>query len=177
MYTCELPRRGASVTAEDRVQALAGDVDEQGVTELDHSRPYASSRRPDRVVLVVDRNETNQLVTTRMLARLGYRAEVASSGRDALLAVTAFAYAAVLMDCQLPEMDGYETTRELRRSERTGSHLPVIAMSTAAADGDRDTCIEAGMDDFLAKPVRTDALAQVLDLWAPLEPAGDAART
>ena len=65
----------------------------------------------------------------------------------------------------------------MRRSERTGPRLPVIAMSTADAEGDRDTCIEAGMDDFLAKPFRTDALAQVLDLWAPLEPASDAART
>jgi hypothetical protein len=147
------------------------------VTESDHSRPGASFRPLDQVVLVVERNETNQLVTTRMLSRLGYRAEVASSGRDALLAVTAFAYAAVLMDCQMPEMDGCETTRELRRSERgTGRHLPVIAMSAADADGDREACTEAGMDGYLAKPFGTDALAQVLDRWAPFEPASGEAR-
>ena len=176
MYTYVLPRRTASVTAEDRVQARGCDVDDQGVRESDHSRPCASSGPGDHVVLVVERNETNQLVTTRMLGRLGYRAEVASSGRDALLAVTAFSYAAILIDCQMPEIDGYETTRELRRSERTGSRTPVIAMSTADTESDRDTCIEAGMDDYLAKPVRTEALAQVLDVWAPLEPASDSAR-
>lgn len=128
-------------------------------------------------MLVVDRNETNQLVTTRMLARLGYRAEIATSGRDALLAVTAFSYAAVLIDCQMPEIDGFETTRELRRSERgTDRHLPVIAMSTADAGADRESCFAAGMDHYLTKPVRTDALAPALDLWAPLEPASAAAR-
>jgi CheY-like chemotaxis protein len=128
-------------------------------------------------VLVVDRNDTNQLVTTRMLGRLGYRAEVTGSGRDALLAITAFGYAAVLMDCQMPEMDGYETTRELRRSEDgTGRHLPVIAMSTADAGADREACFEAGMDHYLSKPVRTDALAQALDLWTPLEPEAGTAR-
>jgi CheY-like chemotaxis protein len=122
-------------------------------------------------VLLVDDNDTSQLVATRMLAKLGYRADVAGSGRDALLAITAFNYAAVLMDCEMPEMDGYETTRRLRRAERgTGRHLPVIAMTAATAHGDREACLEAGMDASLTKPLRPQAIAETLQRFIASEP-------
>jgi two-component system, sensor histidine kinase and response regulator len=141
------------------------------VTESDPSRPRAHYPPLDPVVvLVVDSNEMGRLVATRMLNRLGYRSDVAGSGREALLAITAFTYAAVLVDCQLPEMDGYETTRELRLAERgTGRRLPVIGMSPAAVPGGREACIEAGMDDYVAKPVRRAAIAEVLQRWIPAE--------
>jgi two-component system, sensor histidine kinase and response regulator len=141
------------------------------VRESDPSRPCAPYPPLDPVVvLLVESNETSRLVTTRMLTRLGYRSDVAGSGREALLAITAFTYAAVLIDCQLPEMDGYETTRELRLAERgTGRHLPVIGMSPAAVPDAREACVEAGMDDYLAKPVRRAAIAEVLQRWIPAE--------
>ena len=141
--------------------------------ESDASRPRAPFPTLDPVVvLLVESSEVSRLVATRMLTRLGYRSDVAPNGREALLAMTAFTYAAVLMDCQMPEMDGYETTRELRRAERaTGRHVPVIGMSPAAMRGDRAACIEAGMDDYLTKPVRPAAIAEALRRWIPTEPS------
>jgi len=118
------------------------------------------------VVLLVEDNTMNQLVATRMLAKLGYRTDVASNGREAIDAITVGDYDAVLMDCQMPEMDGYEATRQLRRAEAgTGRHLPVIAMTAAAMAGDRETCLDAGMDDYITKPVSVDAISNVLDRW------------
>jgi CheY-like chemotaxis protein/HPt (histidine-containing phosphotransfer) domain-containing protein len=118
------------------------------------------------VVLLVEDNTTNQLVATRMLKKLGYRADSAANGREALDAIAAGAYDAVLMDCQMPEMDGYEATRQLRRLEQTtGGHLPVIAMTAAAMAGDREACLAAGMDDYISKPVRTEAIAEALARW------------
>jgi CheY-like chemotaxis protein len=120
-------------------------------------------------VLLVEDNDMSRLVATRMLAKLGYRSDVTGSGREALLAITAFNYAAVLMDCDMPEMDGYETTRRLRRAERgTGRHLPVIAMS-AATQGDREALLDAGMDDHLTKPLRPDAITEALERWISVE--------
>jgi PAS domain S-box-containing protein len=131
----------------------------------------ARGPRDDVVVLLVEDNTMNQLVATRMLAKLGYRADVANNGREALTAIAAGDYAAVLMDCQMPEMDGYEATRQLRRQEYgTGRHLPVIAMTAAAMQGDREACLEAGMDDYITKPVRPDNIAETLERWIRPEP-------
>jgi len=161
----------ASGNPADCVQALDRDADEQAVRASDASRPRAPFPNLDPVVvLLVESSDTSRLVATRMLTRLGYRSDVAGTGREALLAMTAFTYAAVLIECQMPEMDGYETTRELRRAERgTGRHLPVIGMSPAARRGDREACLEAGMDDYLTKPVRPAAIAEVLQRWIPAE--------
>jgi CheY-like chemotaxis protein/HPt (histidine-containing phosphotransfer) domain-containing protein len=140
-----------------------------------HPEATPSTENTERgVVLLVEDNATNQLVATRMLAKLGYRADTAANGREALNAIAAGAYDAVLMDCQMPEMDGYEATRQLRLLEQdTGSHLPVIAMTAAALQGDREACLAAGMDDYISKPVRTEAIAEALGRWitrAPSEP-------
>ncbi|HTD51200.1 MAG TPA: response regulator [Acidimicrobiia bacterium] len=141
--------------------------DERGTSERD-----ARSHRDDVVVLLVEDNNMNQLVATRMLAKLGYRADVANNGCEALTAIAAVNYAAVLMDCQMPEMDGYEATRQLRRLEHgTGRHLPVIAMTAAAMQGDREACLDAGMDDYITKPVRPDNIAETLERWIPPEAA------
>jgi CheY-like chemotaxis protein len=115
-------------------------------------------------ILVVEDNAVNQKVTTMMLARLGYSAEIAPNGKEALRAVSAGRYDAILMDCQMPEMDGYQATREIR-SQHGSAWLPIIAMTAGAMQGHREHCLAAGMDDYLAKPVQPAALADVLDRW------------
>ena len=135
---------------------------------------YLSERRADpaaALVLVVEDSPVNRLVAVHVLERCGFRAHVVNDGREALEALATQRYDAVLMDCQMPDIDGYEATRELRRREDgTGRHTPVIAMTAHAMTGDRERCLEAGMDDYLAKPVRSQALNDVLRRWIAAAP-------
>ncbi len=118
------------------------------------------------LVLVVEDSPVNRLVAMHVLERCGFRAHVVNDGREALQALSTQHYDAVLMDCQMPDIDGYEATRELRRRESaTGEHTPVIAMTAHAMTGDRERCLEAGMDDYIAKPVRSQTLNEVLRRW------------
>ena len=117
---------------------------------------------PSRLVLVAEDNPVNQILAMRMLERLGYRAEVAGNGHEALDAVARRRYDAVLMDCQMPELDGYEATRQIRRYENGASHVPIIAMTAHSMPGDREKCIAAGMDDYVTKPIRAAALGEAL---------------
>ncbi|HLW95056.1 MAG TPA: ATP-binding protein, partial [Solirubrobacteraceae bacterium] len=119
------------------------------------------------LVLVVEDSPVNRLVTVHVLERCGFRVHVVNDGREALEALGTQAYEAVLMDCQMPEVDGYEATRELRRREKGDHRTPVIAMTAHAMSGDRERCLEAGMDDYIAKPVRSQALVTVLRKWIP----------
>lgn len=114
-------------------------------------------------VLVVDDNEINQVVACKFLQKLGWQVEVARTGREALEAVTRTAYGVVLMDCEMPEMDGYEATREIRRREDgTVNHLPIIALTGHASDEDAEKCRQAGMDAVLTKPLTLSALSSNL---------------
>ena len=129
---------------------------------------HLSERRGDpdaALVLVVEDSPVNRLVAMHVLERCGYRAHVVNDGREALQALSSQRYDAVLMDCQMPDIDGYEATRELRRREDGGRRTPVIAMTAHAMIGDRERCLEAGMDDYIAKPVRSQLLAEVLGRW------------
>ena len=118
-----------------------------------------------RQVLVVEDNRANQKVTEGMLERLGCFVEVVSSGKEALEAVARRRYDLVLMDCQMPLMDGFEATRRIRSLETLGSHLPIIAMTAHVQEENSDECIAAGMDDYLAKPLKLRALRYKLAQW------------
>jgi len=119
-------------------------------------------------VLVVEDNAANLKVTVRMVERLGYRADVAANGAEAVDILKGLQYDAVLMDCQMPEMDGYEATRLIRTGEPAGRHVPIIAMTAAALAGDRERCLAAGMDDYISKPVKLHVVAALLERWIAL---------
>jgi PAS domain S-box-containing protein len=118
-------------------------------------------------ILLAEDNEINRLIALRLLERAGYRARAVANGRLAVSEVLSGAFDAVLMDVHMPEMDGFEATAEIRRAENGYRHTPVIALTARAMTGDRERCLEAGMDDYLTKPVRKEQLIAVLDRWVP----------
>src|SRR5262249_54390178 len=118
--------------------------------------------RPLQVLLAED-NQVNQMTATTMLEKLGHGVVVANNGRQALQKMNEQKFDVVLMDVQMPEMDGVTATGEIRKSEQgTGEHIPIVAMTAHAMKGDREKCLEAGMDDYVAKPLRRKDLADVL---------------
>lgn len=120
-------------------------------------------------ILVAEDSATNQMLTKLQLQRLGYAVRLVATGREALEAVTGPAWPCqlVLMDCHMPVMDGYEATRAIRAWDRArGGHTPVVAMTAAAMQGDREACLAAGMDDYIAKPTTLEALQTIVDRWA-----------
>jgi signal transduction histidine kinase/ActR/RegA family two-component response regulator len=115
-------------------------------------------------ILVVEDNIVNQMVAVRLLEKLGYDVDVAANGLEAIDAVERSCYHAVLMDCQMPDMDGFEATRRLREREQgQGKRLPIIAMTANAMKGDKEICLAAGMDDYVPKPVREEDLRAAFD--------------
>jgi CheY-like chemotaxis protein/HPt (histidine-containing phosphotransfer) domain-containing protein len=144
-----------------------------------HSFPARRGR-----ILVAEDNATNQLVAVKLLEKLGCRADVVANGQESLAALSAIHYDLVLMDCQMPEMDGFEATKRIRRGEAGAerSGVPIVAMTARAMQGDREACIEAGMNDYVSKPVDITTLEGALDRWlTPLtrktEDAGSTRRT
>jgi PAS domain S-box-containing protein len=124
-----------------------------------------TDRRRHLRVLLAEDNPINQKVATRMLAKLGYRSDVVGNGLEVLQSLQNIHYDVILMDCQMPELDGYEATRQIRFREQEEHRKPVhiIAMTAHAMQGDRELCLAAGMDDYLPKPVRTNELQQALE--------------
>ncbi len=115
--------------------------------------------------LIVDDQPLNQRVARRMLERLGCRVDVVDDGTAALAACAATRFDFILMDCQMPEMDGFQTTRELRRRERGQTYTPVLAVTALGQPGDEDRCLEAGMDGYLMKPITLESLRVAIEPW------------
>jgi CheY-like chemotaxis protein len=152
----------------DRIAATAR-VDQQPALD-----PGTASRHPLRILLAED-NVVNQKLATRLLERMGYRIDVASNGLEAVESVARQRYDVVLMDIQMPELDGLEATRRIIAADPTGDRPTIIAMTANAMDGDRAMCLAAGMDDYVSKPIRvaelTDALRRA---WTSRQEAVDA---
>jgi two-component system, sensor histidine kinase and response regulator len=124
-------------------------------------------------ILLAEDNIINQKVALRHLERIGYRADVATNGKEVLEALERIPYDLIFMDVQMPEMDGFEATAAIRRKEREkGGHIPIIAMTAHAMKGDRERCLEAGMDDYLSKPIQPQGLIDAIARWLDNEALG-----
>ncbi len=158
-------------TLYDAIAGLLPTRDEGAVESLRPPRGAQGESIKGRV-LVAEDQEVNQLFVTEVLVADGWEYEVAANGRLAFEAVTSRPFDVVLMDCQMPEMDGFEATRKIREAEArgdlarvSGDRLPIVALTANAVKGDREKCIEAGMDDYLTKPLDPDLLLRLLDAF------------
>jgi two-component system sensor histidine kinase/response regulator len=138
-----------------------------GAHDQERPAPQTAVLASRRVLLAED-NATNRLVARLQLGKLGCSVDIAEDGRQAVKAAADGCYDVILLDCQMPEMDGYEAARTIRRDERrSGRHTPIVALTANALASERETCLAAGMDDYLAKPIDLERLREMLERWAP----------
>jgi len=166
------PGRGSCFRFTARFATAAGEA-----LDLDRptpgTRPTGSSRPR---ILVVEDNHVNQMVGGGMLEHAGFAVTVSADGVEAVAALAAdHGFAAVLMDCRMPRMDGFEATRSIRSQEAPGHRVPIIAMTASALEGERERCLASGMDDFLTKPVDSARVERVLHQWIGDRAGSDAA--
>ena len=153
-----------------------------GASEFPACPPAREAVRFEGEILLAEDNVVNQKVTAEMLTGLGLKVDVVFTGREALDALSRKRYELILMDCQMPELDGYEAAKEIRRQEAScvhtsnGSHIPIIALTANAMQGDRELCLSAGMDDYLTKPFSRRQLSAAMNRWLPgARPGGNLA--
>jgi signal transduction histidine kinase/CheY-like chemotaxis protein/ligand-binding sensor domain-containing protein len=116
-------------------------------------------------ILIAEDNVVNQTLAKRMVEKLGHKADVVANGSEVIDALLLIEYDLIFMDCQMPEMDGYQATREIRKRENGSVHLPVVAMTANAFDGEKDRCLAAGMDDYISKPVHIEDVLKAIQRW------------
>jgi signal transduction histidine kinase/CheY-like chemotaxis protein len=160
-YLARPLRRSQLQTTLERILARPEAAPADLVTR--HSLEEQADAGPD--ILVVEDNALNRKVVVTMLKKLGHRADVAANGREAVAALDRGGYRLVLMDCQMPEMDGFEATQRIRARSDAGARIPIVALTANAMEGDRERCLAAGMDGYLPKPVQLDALRVALETW------------
>ncbi|MZP28160.1 response regulator [Heliobacterium undosum] len=144
---------------------------EEGEGDVPEVAPLVQESGADPMILLAEDNPVNQKLVLLQLKKLGLQAHAVMNGRDAVEAARSGRYSLILMDCQMPVMDGYEATQTIRSYEgKQGAHTPIIAMTAYAMQGDKERCLQAGMDDYLSKPFVIQALRQVLERWLPADP-------
>lgn len=155
---------------------LAMSIGVEGETNGDRKPAPALGRTADGAttkkgrVLVAEDNLVNQMVAVKLLDKMGYAADVACNGREAVERARKVPYDLILMDCQMPELDGYAATAEIRGHQGKAPHAPIIALTANSMQGDREKCLAAGMDDYLSKPIALKALAAILEKWGSGRP-------
>jgi PAS domain S-box-containing protein len=163
------PRPDAPASGEPRAPLPAGSP------RSDSKAAAPPAVRPE--ILIAEDNSLNRTITEHILERLGYRVSVAANGREAVDLCERVSFACVLMDCQMPEMDGFVAAQLLRlREQGSGRRVPIIAITANAMKGDRDKCLAAGMDDYLTKPFGIEQLTRVLERWCPIHELRDSPR-
>ena len=121
--------------------------------------------KSDKKILIVEDNEINAELLTIMLNNIGYIADIVENGAVFLEVIKKEHYDLILMDCQMPVLNGYDATQQYRESEEAGIHIPIVAVTANTMAGDKEKCIASGMDDYIGKPIATDVLKKIVNHW------------
>ena len=147
-----------------------------GARPLREEPAMEAEEEPRHRVLLAEDNAVNRMVASGMLRRLGCHVDLAENGAEAVVKARLNNYDFILLDCLMPEMDGWTAALEIRRAGAAGARTPIIATTANATSADRDRCLNAGMDDYLAKPLRLSELARVVERYGRRDEAGEAER-